>query len=190
MIHVSYITQIGGKPGAFNGGGYLLVILSRESYSEHPGKFAVRGASVRKYFPQDFRIAVRSEKPGVRDVEIPVRFHYLLEIVIVISVGDEFDRSGGHCLELFLDKRGYGYDGVCIVKNRFFQYPVALFRPAAEAQMLEIEHFGPRITEIGYPRDPGGESCFPGYQVHGVRGTCADNDVYRMLPEIFFQVFH
>ena len=51
--------------------------------------------------------------------------------------------------------------------------------------MLEIKYLGPRIPEVGDPRDAGRPGRFPPDQVHGMRRTGADDDVHRMLLQVF-----
>ena len=100
------------------------------------------------------------------DVEISVRLYDLVEIISIETIGNQFDRRVRHSLELFLDQRRNSHHDSSVIQNLLLQAMVLFLRPFAQAQVLEIKHLGPRVTEISHPRNVGGLGQLPGYQVH------------------------
>ena len=62
-----------------------------------------------------------------------------------------------------------------------------LFRPGAQTQMLEIEHLGPRITEVRNPWDPGGFGKLQSDKMHRLRRSGCHDRIHGMLPEVFLE---
>ena len=140
--------------------------LSSKPDTQHLVEIRIRLAFFRKSLPDDFRVSVRGEKPGMGDVEISVRFHYLIEIVLVETIGNQFNRRIGHGLEILLHQRRNRNYHSSIVQHLLLQSLMLFLGPAAQTQMLEVEHPGPRVPEISHPRKSCGGSQLPGNQVH------------------------
>ena len=121
MALISAIHEIFPEPGCLDRCGNLRVGLACKPDSQHLPELRILAAFLREGLPESFRIAVCSEKSGMCDVEISVWLHYLPEILLVVSVGNEFHRRGGHCHEIILHERRYGHDHIRIVEHFAFQ---------------------------------------------------------------------
>ena len=113
-----------------------------------------------------------------------------LKVALVEAVGDKLHRSLCHCLKLLLHKRGDGYYSRGIVKHFSLHPAMPSFRCSSHCQMLEIEYPGPRVPEIGNPRQSRLLSEPHADQMHGLWRTSTHDKVNRMLFQIFFQKFH
>ena len=121
------------------------------------------------------------------NIEITVRLYDLAEIIIVETIGNQLDRGIRHDLELLLDERRHSHHYSRIIQNLLLQTVMLPLRPFAETQMLEIEHLGPRVTEIRHPRNAGRLGKLPGYEVHRLRRAGTYNRVHRILLEVLLQ---
>ena len=140
--------------------------LSSKPDTQHLVEIRIILAFFRKSLPDDFRVSVRGEKSGMGYVEISVRFHYLIEIVLIEPIGNQFDRRIGHGLEILLHQRRNRNHHSGVVQHLLLQALMLFLGPAAQTQMLEVEHPGPRVPEISHPRKSSGGSQLPGNQVH------------------------
>ena len=103
--------------------------LAGKSDPEQLPELRIGGAFLRQDFPYHIGIAVRGEQAGVGHIEISVRLHHLVEIILVETIGDKLHRRVGHCLELVLDKRGDGHHHICIAKHLLLQTTVLALSP-------------------------------------------------------------
>ena len=63
-------------------------------------------------------------------------------------------------------------------------------RPGSQPKMIEIKHLGPRVTEVGDPRYPGGAGQPQPDKVHGLRRPRRDDGVHRILRKVFLKEAH
>ena len=131
-----------------------------------------------KHLPEFVRIAVGSEHSRMHNIEqFSILFtivffghikllYGIVHILLIVSVGYEFDRRRGHFPEIFLHHRGDRNDEIGIVQHLLFQLLVHSAGEGCKFQVLEIEHLGPRVAEVYNPRNPHIERDFPGNQMH------------------------
>ena len=107
--------------------------LAGQADPQHLPELRVGGAFLRQDLPDHIGIAVGGEQAGVGHIEISVRLHHLVEIILVETIGDQLHRRVGHCLELVLDKRGDSHHHIRIVKHFALQKPVFAPSPGGQA---------------------------------------------------------
>ena len=138
--------------------------------------------------PECYRIAVGCKESGMHDIELAVGFDRCHVVALVISVGHKMDRSVGHLCEILLHKRRYGNDCCRVVENALLQFMMLPFCPFAEHEVLEVEYLCPRVSEVSDPWNPCRQRDLPCYEMHRLWRAGADDNVYRMLFQVFLEI--
>ena len=99
---------------------------------------------------------------------------------------------GGRCpgSEVRLHARSHRNDGRRLVQHRLLQTVMPAAHPRQQRQVGEIEHPGPRVAEIRYPRQAGGPVQTASDKMHRLRRAGSDYDIYRMLLQIPAEELH
>ena len=187
VVLVTQVHDIVLEPGLLDGLIDLAVHFAHEPKAQGLFEVRLRPGLDTQYFPESQRIAVGGKESRMDNVEMPVRFHRLLEIAPVVPVRDHGDRGRCLGLELLLHERRDGEDRGTVVQDGLLHRPQPAPGAARHGQMLEVVHPAPGVAEI---RDPGNAEVLmqplPD-EVHRVGRSRRNDHIDRMFLEIFLQ---